>query len=208
MRFRGFAACALMLCFAAHCEEPGELSAAEKEKIAAQIAQLGSEDFDERSNAARQLKKFDARVEPLLREALEKAADLETAGRLKTLISRYETQAMLRNLAADYGNDPDRMRAQSRSTLATFGNGAVVKPEKTPRETHALMRLAAALYKRQAKVDADVTRRQRSTMMAEMCEHLAVFATQKGPATDIDDKAVRLAAEELAAELLPGEEKK
>jgi len=208
MRFRGFAACALILCFAAHGEEPAELTSAEKEKIAAQIAKLGSEDFDERANAARALRKFDARVEPLLREALEKAADVETTGRLKSLISRYETQGALRRLAAAYNNDPDRMRTESRSNMVNAANLTSPRPEKSPREMQSLMRLAGAIYQRRAKFDTDDTRRQRATMMAQMCDHLAAFAAQKGLPPDVDDKDIRIAAEELAAELVPGEEKK
>jgi hypothetical protein len=197
-----WALCVLALCFAAMAEEPApELSAADKEKVAAQIAQLGSEDFDARTKAAAELAKWDARIEPLLRAALEKTEDLETAGRLKSLLSHHETRTAVRKLAASYNNDPQRMMSESR--------GMLNKNEKASRESQTLMRLASAIFKIRAKQDADGNQRQRMETMSQMCERLATFSAQsKNLPADVDDKEIRRAADEYAAQLQSAEEKK
>lgn len=200
MTVRWPAASALFLCLSAAAEEPTQLTPADKEKIAAQIAQLGNEDFDARTKAAGELRKWDARAVPLLRAALEKAADLETAGRLKALLARQETRSALKKLAAAYNNDPDRMMTESRVSLA--------KNKKATRESQTLMRLAAAIYQRRIKTETDDNRRQRATMMAQMCEQLAAVSVwNKNLPADIDDKEIKQAADEFAAELLAEEKK-
>jgi hypothetical protein len=198
-----WALCALALCFAAFAEEPApsELSAGDKEKVTAQIAQLGSEDFDARTKAAAELAKWDARIEPLLRAALEKTEDLETAGRLKSLLSKQETRVAVRKLAASYNNDPQRMMSESRGMLG--------KNEKASRDSQTLMRLAAAIFKIRAKQDGDASQRQRLETMSQMCERLATFSAQsKNLPPEVDDKEIRRAADDYAAQLQSAEEKK
>jgi hypothetical protein len=135
---------------------------------------------------------LDARAQPLLRAALEKAADIETSNRLKTLLARFDTHEKLKRLAADYNYDPDKVMVNARVGVA-----------KPTRESQTLLHLAGALYRRrQANEKDDEAARQRAVQAAQLCDRLVmiVVQTQRLPA-DIDDRELKSAVDEFVAGL-------
>src|SRR5436190_1079296 len=180
MIVRWISASVFFFALTAHAGELPKPTEEEVKNVAALIAKLGNEDFDVRQNAARDLRKFDARIRPLLQAALEQAGDVETANSLKNLIARFESRDKLKALAAKYEYNPEK--------LMIDGNAGLAKPT---RETQTLLYLAAALFRRNATKEKDEKAREQSMMRLQTCERMAMIAirTRRLP-PDVDDAEV------------------
>jgi hypothetical protein len=140
--------------------KPAELNAEQQAKAIALCKQLGSDEFDARERAVKELAAMGAPVVPLLKEALKNADDPEVKTRMNQIVDQLDRDARVGRLIAEADGDPEKL----------FMKGRQLRAEGKAKDASDIFRAAAEVFRKKAAENDDANIKRMFEARAQACD--------------------------------------